>query len=263
MLTYGATFTVSYHQCNDEHQEEQSEREYADHIHKIILLFVCEGKVIDANEGLLVAIATAFIAAFTLQLRLSTDKLWAAQRDAFEKAERAFVFIDGFNIELTTAADSATVDLSLLPERYRGGPELFITRFAVQPRWKNGGNTPTRKMTIQTNWRGPLGPIPPEYGYKNSFAEPFFVAPQAIETSEFFEVTGVQSLIDYEMRYEGVRPMFWVWGRADYADVFGRSHFLEWCYRVRFERHRRDPLRASLIQWGAYNRSDEDGEAEA
>ena len=48
-----------------------------------------------------------------------------------------------------------------------------------------------------------------------------------------------------------------VWGRADYEDVYGTPHFVQWCYNVRFERHTVEKLRAHFIQWGEYNRSDE------
>jgi hypothetical protein len=82
-------------------------------------------------------------------------------RLALETTERAFVYLDGFNVELTTAVDGK-IDLAFLPEWYRSDPGLYITRFAVSPRWKNGGNTPTRNMTIQVNWRGPIASIPPD-----------------------------------------------------------------------------------------------------
>jgi hypothetical protein len=48
-----------------------------------------------------------------------------------------------------------------------------------------------------------------------------------------------------------------VWGRADYEDVFGKKHFTQWCYQFRPERHDGKNLRVSLIQWGPYNGTDE------
>jgi hypothetical protein len=107
------------------------------------------------SEGITAA-ATASIAIFTIVLVIVTNrqaKLTAASvtiaKDALLKTERAFVYIDGFTPELTTAADAKVVKVEDLPERYRDCPELCITRFVVLPRWKNSGTTATRNMTIQ------------------------------------------------------------------------------------------------------------------
>ncbi len=55
----------------------------------------------------------------------------------------------------------------------------------------------------------------------------------------------------------GVEPLIFIWGRADYEDIFKRKHFAEWCRRLRFDRHDGKTLHASFIQWGEYNRTDE------
>jgi hypothetical protein len=106
------------------------------------------------------AVATIFIALFTLTLWRATVKLGESGQKSFEATERAFVFLDGVNYELTTFADGKA-DIESIPQWYRSDPGLLITRFAAQPRWKNGGNTPTRKMTIQVDWCDPPKPIPP------------------------------------------------------------------------------------------------------
>lgn len=213
-------------------------------------------------------LATIFMATFTFFLYKSTNKLWKASKDSLEQTERAFVFLDGFTPELTTVADSNTAR-EHLPERWRGEPGLFITRFAVQPRWKNGGNTPTVDMTMCVHWQFIARDIPPGYSYANT-PKPFFIPPQAIEPSTFLEIptTGVQGLIDYDMGLPKIIPVphddahiviidpkLLIWGRADYKDIFGRVHYIEWCYEVRFERHDGKKLRAGFIQWGDYNRS--------
>jgi hypothetical protein len=67
----------------------------------------------------------------------TTDKLRTQTRDAIEATERPFVVIDGFNVELTTLADAPDVRV---PDALAGKDKgLYVTRFAVQPRWKNGG----------------------------------------------------------------------------------------------------------------------------
>lgn len=206
---------------------------------------------------------TAGLAAITLGLAIFTACLWLATRrlqlDAKKNNEqqaRAFVFLDGFNVELTVATDG-NILLEHLPENYRDRPELYITRFAIQPKWKNSGNTPTKKMTVCIDWRVTEGPIAPQYTYRNT-PEPFFIAPQAVEPSTFIEIPpGVaHKHINYEMNPRGEHPMLFVWGRADYEDIFGQRHFAEWCYKVRFEDHRGKGLRAGFIQWGDYNHTD-------
>jgi hypothetical protein len=212
-------------------------------------------RVINAES--LTALATFFIAAFTFTLWWSTRNLWLAHRETHEATQRAFVHIDGFNYELTTAADRTPVDVEYLPERYKSQPELYVTRFAFQPRWKNSGNTPTKNMTIQVAWRGPLGPIPPDYTYEQDPAS-FFLAPKSVDASEFIQIP-TQTLIDYGLNPAGAEPIIFLWGRTDYEDVFGKPHFIHWCYRLRYERYKGERLQAGFIQWGNYNRSDEDG----
>jgi len=169
----------------------------------------------------------------------------------YAAANRAFVVIDGFNCELTTAADHhIPIEVVLID------PQLDIRRFATQPRWKNGGNTPTNEMTISVNWQAPGGPIPPDYVYRDP-PRLLFVAPKAVEPTEFVEMQGAQAIVNHGLNPIGDAPLMIIWGRADYEDVFRHSHFIEWCYRVRFERHRGERLRASFVQWGDHNRTDE------
>jgi hypothetical protein len=189
-------------------------------------------------------------------MRWSTRRLWEASKEALQVTERAFVFLDGFNVELTTALDGDEVDYESLPERYRSDPGIFITRFAAQPRWKNGGNTPTKQLTIQVDWRGPTGPIPPEYVYREQ-PNVFFLAPKAVEPSAYIEMPGAQALINWANNPIGDSPMMWIWGRADYRDIFEKPHFVEWCYQLRLSRPvHNERLSAAFIQWGDYNRSD-------
>jgi hypothetical protein len=173
--------------------------------------------------------------------------------------QRAFVFIDGFNIELTTALDSdlTPTNYQWLPTRYQQDPGLYVSRFAAQPRWKNGGNTPTEQLTIQVHWRALAPPNPPpNYTYREA-PRPFFLAPQAVEPSDYIEMPSVQGLIDWASNPVGVPPVVLIWGRADYLDIFGNPHFVEWCYQLRFARPRRnDRMTADFIQWGDYNRTD-------
>lgn len=216
---------------------------------------------LESHNGAITAIATIFMAVFTWRLWVSTNRLWQSGERALTQTERAFVFLDGFNVELTTAKDANT-STDYLPEEYKSRPEFYITRFAVQPRWKNSGNTPVRNMSIRVNWLGPRGPeevIFPDYEFRDGSTTRIFLGPNAIEPSEFIEIPSVQELVNWGLNPTRVEPKVFVWGRADYADIFGRNHFVQWCYCIRLEDHKGEGrIRAGFIQWGDYNSSDED-----
>ena len=192
-LWYSHAPLYAYHQSHHPNHagHEQSAGDNFAHVLGVILWSLVDG--IERHHDLWIVLETLALVLFTATLWRSTDKLWVAQNESHEATQRAFVFIDGFNFELTTAADGDDDRLEFLPDDYKKRPELYITRFAVQPRWKNGGATPTKNMTIQTNWRGPLGTIPPDYVYKNP-ATPFFIAPNAVEASDVFEVPEARRL---------------------------------------------------------------------
>jgi hypothetical protein len=196
----------------------------------------CLGTFLQNNNGTITTLATVVMAIFTYFLYASTDKLWKAGQDALKATERAFISLDEFKVELANKG-------------------LHVTRFAVQPRWRNSGNTPTRYMTIRIGSHGPIGPIPPDYDYRNS-PEPFFVPPKAVEPSAFIEIQGANDVINNGTPHSGLVPNLFLWGRADYNDIFGQSHFFEWCYQIRFECHNGKKLRAGFIQYGDYNRTD-------
>jgi hypothetical protein len=220
-------------------------------------------RVAEYTEGL--AWATVFIALSTLGVLIVTWRAGVRQSGDMQAAlrhaekslaavERAYVFIDGFTPEITTAEDLDTPGHDL-PQRYWHRKHLYMHRFAVLPRWKNGGNTPTRNMRIQVNWRGPSGPIPPVYRYQEP-AQPFFLGPHTVEHSPPVEMPEAARIVDYGVHREGDEPQCWIWGRADYQDIFNKPHFLEWCYTLRFDAHDGKKLRVTLIQWGDYNRTD-------
>ena len=112
----------------------------------------CTGRLINKMNAVITALATLVISAFTIvlvlvanrQAKFTADSV-AIAKDALLKTERAFVFIDGFNVELTTLADGprdAEAEMHL-SDRVKSDPGLYVTYFAVQPRWKNSGTTPT------------------------------------------------------------------------------------------------------------------------
>jgi hypothetical protein len=83
-----------------------------------------------------------------------------------------------------------------------------------------------------------------------------FLTPKTVEPSSLIEMPGAAVLIDWALQPIGVEPLVFIRGRADFEDVFGKKHFIEWCRRLRFDSHDGKKLRASFIQWRDYNRSD-------
>jgi hypothetical protein len=205
------------------------------------------------------------VALFTVVLAASTILLWKETKRLAEGAEeqhaivnRAFVYLDGFNIELSTLAQ-ANHD-GEISERYKHrAPDLHVTRLAVQPRWKNSGNTPTKNLTIRVNWKPPGGELDEDHYVFVGHEHKMFLGPSGIEGSQFIEMGNeINDLIDDgKGGFQGPVPKLFVWGRADYEDVFGKHHFTQWCYQFRPERHDGKTLRVGLIQWGPYNGTDE------
>ncbi len=229
--------------------------DYVDFFRKLFVL-------LETYNGAITALATVAIGAFTFvlvivtrrQAILSKQSVAISER-ALTEIERAFVFIDGFETEITTGEDVKGMKDEDLPPMYRGSRELFITRFAIAPKWKNSGNTPPKNLTIRVNWCGPTGDVV-LYEYRKD-PIPFFVGPKAVETSASFEIPGAKAVVDWSWHPVGDQPLVLVWGRADYEDIFDRHHFVEWCYRVTFVRPFRGfRIRAVLTQWGEYNRTD-------
>jgi hypothetical protein len=206
------------------------------------------------------------VALFTVVLAASTILLWKETKRLAEGAEeqhaivnRAFVYLDGFNIELSTLAQ-VNHHPGQISERYKHRePDLHVTRLAVQPRWKNSGNTPTKNLTIRVNWKPPGGELDQDHYVFAENEHKMFLGPSGIEGSQFIEMGNeINDLIDDgKGGFQDPLPKLFVWGRADYEDVFGKHHFTQWCYQFRPERHDGKNLRVGLIQWGPYNGTDE------
>jgi hypothetical protein len=204
------------------------------------------------NGEAITAVGTLSIAGFTLTLWRSTDKLWASGEKSLRLTQRAFVYLDGFNTEITLLDDNESnrkIELESGKDR-----SLWVTRFAAQPRWRNSGNSPALNMTLETNFTLVPGTLLQdfEYPYKGPTSQ-MFIGPQSVVDGEVLEIGGANAVIN-----NGIEPgqMLYIWGRAGYDDIFGHRHFVKWCYRVRFHRYDGGRLRASYIQHDDYNHSD-------
>jgi hypothetical protein len=226
------------------------------------LIFVRSAKFFEGHAEAFIALFTVVLSISTILLWRSTYRLWKTSRDTLETTKRAFVYIDGFNYELTVLADTSIVAADLPQEIRNVDPALHVTRFACQPRWKNSGNTPTVGMRIRVDWDFALVDHR-EVGAYRFPATLFFVGPQSASGSDFVDIPVLNEIIQGGFAgsvgsFATQVPDLLIWGRADYEDIFRNRHSVEWCYRIRPERHTGEKLRVSFIQWGNYNRTDED-----
>jgi hypothetical protein len=187
------------------------------------------------------AVATCVIAAFTVILAKSTTRLWQTTKDAIAaqardmersiavaqksagtaehallRAERAFVFVDGF--DLKRWGDD------------QFGPYYFITA------WKNGGKTWTKRARNYISWLA----VPPESGPPDDFPD----LPSPIGTVPVTQlligpgnkVFGQRIEIPHNFfaaAMEGQCNIF-VWGWCEYNDVFPETprHRTEFCIKI-------------------------------
>lgn len=200
--------------------------------------------VLQTYNGAVTALATMFIAVFTVVLAIVSRKQAILTRQSVQIAERAlisteraFVFVEDF-----------VPDFSFTPR------QLQINYFRVKPRWRNNGTTPTKDMTVSVNWTHWPGESVTGIGiYPEGRTKRMFLAPQAVEWSEAVEIpaeVATQAL-------QGKQKLF-IWGRVDYDDIFdGTSrHFTEWCYQIHiFESGGR--VDTQFVAFSDYNRSDD------
>lgn len=205
------------------------------------------------------AIITGGLAFYTARLWTSTSSLVSRTEEIARRQERAFVHIDSIVFEIVTVDENSAFSRERIPEIYRDNHHLYMTRFAVRPIWRNSGKSPTRNMTVWVRHGKSARHIPHDYANGPTVEGRMFIAPQAAESSDVVAMLEARSLIDWTFEErDGAPPLVLIWGRADYEDVFGEKHFVEWCYRVRLLAPDKKMLRAEFIQYGDFNRTDED-----
>lgn len=184
---------------------------------------------LDAHNGIITAIATGFIAWFTLSLRQSTDKLWNAGERQIEIArqtaltaeraltvvERAFIAIS----EMRITTISQYYDTIIV---YR--MDVFVV---------NSGRTPARNYICKSNLAVFDGEIPKDFRFPDRSHDDLFetgttIGPQS--RTHFRIDLFIQDAIDV---YEG-RKNALVYGWLEYDDIFPDSprHRTEFCLSI-------------------------------
>ncbi len=194
------------------------------------------------------ALATVAIGAFTLTLKLSTDKLWEAAKDQIAAAENAAKIQSAdMNESIAVAKEAAEVARQSLVTVQRAF--VFIDSFQgnivnhnliVAPKWRNSGTTPTRFMTNWVNWKQFASEPPDDFIFpdlgedgnpineKDMNFTPAFVGPNA---TTFAQAHVIPRETLSAMRDNQARVFIWGW--AMYQDVFGAPHVTKFCTEVK------------------------------
>jgi hypothetical protein len=107
---YVADASTSFQTCSADKENKQTEQSAEKNFPEVLRPFIVSARIktdcifvflYDSRDAL-TAIATVFIALFTYTLYRATTEQASLTREALETTERAFVFLDGFTVELTT-----------------------------------------------------------------------------------------------------------------------------------------------------------------
>jgi hypothetical protein len=221
-----ATFTGSYEACHaqnqaaDTHDEPQKSKKWA--------FLQCEGEVVDSNNGTIAALATIFIAAFTLTLWRATDKLWKAGEKQIALGEKTA------NAAIT-AADAASrqatsmvaielpifviEDVRILEDHPRG----------VEIKLGNHGRTPAiiTAHCLETNVAKTL---PKKTGYTRDGTFEV-LRDQVVDRGHSYSI--VRAIIPLDDDEWGLilrgATTLWAFGYVDYLDFMKREHREGYC----------------------------------
>lgn len=206
--------------------------------------------------------ALVLVGALQWLVYLRQARIMKRQVELARSQARAFIFLESIEHDITTAIDLRDQTVTLPSGTDKG---LYVAYFAIRPRWRNSGATATKSMNVQINVSQPGGTLPRDFDYpyndpRRPSPQTLFVGPQATEASETIQISPsfARAIINNGSPHLGETPTMFVWGRADYTDIFGTPHFTEWCRQVQFDRPVGDRVRATFIQWGDHNRTDGD-----
>ena len=90
LCAWAATYSASYEICKAERADNASDEKKADFNHKIANFLVCEGVTLDDNADIVTAVATAFMAIFTLTLWRTSAEQASLTRDFINLARTEF-----------------------------------------------------------------------------------------------------------------------------------------------------------------------------
>ncbi len=197
---------------------------------------VCSIHFADQHDGLFGVIGGFVASFFAYMLIRSSDFRWKAGTRQQAIANRAFVFIKTLDAHAIRDAQSNV-----------GGYRLI-------PLWTNGGNTPTKGLIVRTNWTSRAGDLPDGYRYDYAKRGTVMVLGPHVEAGSDIIEIGANEM---SAAMDGAETIF-VWGRADYLDIFPKTkpHHTRFCYRLVASRTPNDGADIGFAHYGAYNDAD-------
>jgi hypothetical protein len=254
-------FAAHYEICEPAHS---GAKECASHNVISFALFKI-GAALDALNGAITAIATAFIAWFTLSLRQSTDRLW----DAGEKQRLATDVIairQSGEMQASIAAaqqsagaaiqalgaDRAWIVFDNIPINQAAGGKIMGKDFDLavfaQPVWRNRGRSPALQATIYaTGILGGFADEPPTF--QAIWPDPFVSMIAGPDQT----IIGVQCpMVDDDMLAIFERRSAWfVYSSVRYRDMFNPEidRFSEVCIRIRYNGEFTAPNGVKGVNW--------------
>ena len=208
-------------------------------------LFTAVLEFFNKYQGAITALATLAISAFTLQLKGATVGLINATENLAKDAEknsiitqRAFVFVKEFSITPII-------------------PNGRVTYYQVVPMWENSGTTPSKNLFLNVHWEYREDDLPDNFDYPYpDRAQTSFLGPKAMAGSAPIRIPAD----DVDRVRVGMLKIF-IWGRADYFDVFEgtRPHFTEFCMQLKAAPETTPQgILIAFPHFGPHNRSDQD-----
>jgi len=202
----------------------------------------CLGHFVEANDKIIVALATIAIAFFTLTLKLSTDKLWTETRDASaiakESAEAATIAARAAeenastakeSVQALKAAERAYVFVEVTFEEMFIGETAPVGHIYAMVHFWNYGKTPAvvtkirgylvvQSHTPQSLVDGDETSLPPSLGIMSSgqYMDRFQVAIDRTQNTDI----------------ENWNTRVFCIGKIEYRDVLGDSHETGFCWNL-------------------------------
>jgi hypothetical protein len=184
---------------------------------KVIFWCWAISNFLESHSAAITAIATVFIATFTIALACSTKRLWKATKDTAKAARD--------NAEALPAIERAYlfVDVELRQEERFHAREVIIKIY-------NGGKTPATNMRAYADVieSDTCPPIDIKETKRLTLTEGDIISG---DTTRIEPLAGLSSwtIPDIE-RLIKTETAFICYGRIDYKDVFERDHFTRFCW---------------------------------
>ena len=221
------SFSPPFQQCVTQHSQidiaNPAEKDPAGFGRTLTVYVQCTSEFIDANDGVIIAFATAIIAAFTFTLWRATSEQGRLTRMAIDDARKS-------NKREMRAYLSVVVGGADYQDRETN------FKFAGYPILKNNGRTPAYKIRYWS--KAEIIPDALIENYQFQIIPTQELSQASIGPGEDRILTCiVPEFVNYAEVSDikiGKGKALWVWGTLHYEDAFGDSHHVNFSQRLRW-----------------------------